>query len=64
MPFFGLCHGIGPSPAIISPLYENGHVGHYISKNPQADRLALVSRSNPVIQRDVNKLHHFLRFSA
>jgi hypothetical protein len=42
MPFLGLCRGIGPSPAMISPLYNNGDVHHYLVKNPQADRQAIV----------------------
>jgi len=42
MPFLGLCHDVGPSPAMISPLYKNGDVNQYLVQNPQADRQAIV----------------------
>lgn len=42
MPFLGLCDEIGPSPAMISPLYDNGDVIRYLNNNPQADRLAII----------------------
>jgi len=41
-PFLGLCHELGPSPAMISPLYDNSDVGRYLNNNSQADRLALI----------------------
>ena len=43
VPFFGLCRDLGLSLAMISPLYDNGHVFKYLNKNPQVDRLAIVS---------------------
>ena len=42
MPFLGLCSNIGPSPAMISPLYDNGDVVRYLDGNPQEDRSGLV----------------------
>jgi len=42
MPFLGLCSGIGPSPAMISPLFENGDVHRYLVSNPQANRLEII----------------------
>lgn len=42
MPFLGLCREIGPSPAMISPLYDNGDVVRYIGNKPQADRQGLI----------------------
>ena len=43
VPFLGLCRDVGPSPAMISPLYDNGHVFEYLNENPQVDRLTIVS---------------------
>lgn len=43
LPFLGVCKRIGPSPAMISPMYENGDVGKYLRNNPTADRLDIVS---------------------
>jgi hypothetical protein len=43
MPFLGLCLDVGPSPAMISRLYNNGHVHQYLARNPQIDRLSIVS---------------------
>jgi len=37
-----LCNDVGPSPAIISSLYNNGNVNQYLARNPQADRKAIV----------------------
>jgi serine/threonine protein kinase len=45
VPVLGLCSDIGPSPAIISPLYDNGDVLRYLVSNPQANRLEIVSQS-------------------
>jgi len=42
MPFLGLCHGVGPSPAMISRLYDNGDVHQYLKRKPQVDRLAII----------------------
>jgi len=41
LPFLGLCSGIGPSPAMISPLCVNGDIHRYLVSNPQVDRLAV-----------------------
>jgi serine/threonine protein kinase len=42
VPFLGLCYGIGPFPAIITPLYDNGDLFRYLSENPGADQLTIV----------------------
>jgi len=42
MPFIGLCSNIGPSLAMISPLYENGDVHKYLDVRSEVDRLAMV----------------------
>jgi len=42
VPFLGLCDGLGPSFAMISPLYNNGDVQQYFEKNPRADRPPIV----------------------
>jgi serine/threonine protein kinase len=42
MPFMGLCSNIGPSLAMISPLYGNGDVNKYLGVRPEVDRLAIV----------------------
>ncbi|KAJ7751155.1 kinase-like domain-containing protein [Mycena metata] len=41
LPFFGICKGLAPWPVLVSPFYEFGHVGEYLKKFPEADRLAL-----------------------
>lgn len=41
--FLGLCCDVGPSPAMISPLYNKGHVFQYLVYNPQEDRLKIVN---------------------
>jgi len=43
LPFLGLCHGIGPSPAMISPLCDNGPVRFFLDRNPQTDRPKLIA---------------------
>jgi len=42
MPFFGLCYNIGPSPAMISPLYDNGDAIRYLAENSQEDPLDII----------------------
>jgi hypothetical protein len=42
LPFLGLCRELGPSPAMISPLYDNADVHRYLANRPD-DRLAVVS---------------------
>ncbi|KIM73793.1 hypothetical protein PILCRDRAFT_718339 [Piloderma croceum F 1598] len=41
LPFLGLCREIGPSPAMISPLYDNADVHRYIADRLD-DRLAVI----------------------
>jgi serine/threonine protein kinase len=43
VPLLGLCDGLGPSSAMIYPLYDNGNVHYFLEQNPQADHLAIVS---------------------
>jgi serine/threonine protein kinase len=43
MPFFGLCNDLGPSAAMISPLYDNSDMIQYFKKTPGADRQIIVS---------------------
>jgi serine/threonine protein kinase len=43
MPFLGVCHDLGPSIAMISPLYDNGDVQQYLEKNPKANLPPIVS---------------------
>jgi len=40
--FLGVCRDMGPSPAMVSPLCDNGPVGRYLKANPEADRLAII----------------------
>jgi len=42
MPFLGLCNDIGPSPAMISPLCDNGDVHRYLVNNPQENRSKVI----------------------
>jgi len=41
--FLGVCHDMGPSPAMVSPLCDNGPVERYLQNNPQADRLVIIT---------------------
>jgi len=41
LPFLGLCRELGPSPAMISPLYDNADVHRYLANRPD-DRLAVI----------------------
>jgi hypothetical protein len=43
VPFLGITMDSGPLPSPVMPLYENGHVMNYLSKNPLADILTLVN---------------------
>ena len=43
VPLFGLCDGLALGPAMISPLYDNGDVIYYLTQNPEANRLQIVS---------------------
>jgi hypothetical protein len=43
IPFLGLCHDVGPFPAMISYLCDNGHVNEYFAKDKKADPLEIVS---------------------
>jgi len=40
--FLGVCRDMGPSPAMVSPLCDNGPVERYLQKNSQADRLVII----------------------
>ncbi|KAJ7863309.1 kinase-like domain-containing protein [Mycena olivaceomarginata] len=42
LPFIGLCEDFAPFPVLISPFYEFGHVGKYLSKHPGVNREELV----------------------
>jgi len=42
VPFLGVCSDIGPSPAMISPLYNNGHVCAYLNTHKNKDPQAFV----------------------
>jgi hypothetical protein len=42
LPFLGLCREIGPSPAMISPLYDHADVHRYLADKPD-ERMAVVS---------------------
>ncbi|KII90400.1 hypothetical protein PLICRDRAFT_157531 [Plicaturopsis crispa FD-325 SS-3] len=42
LPFLGLAHELGPSPALVSPFYENGDALHYLKTHPNADRLSII----------------------
>jgi len=42
VPFLGVCHNLGPSPAMISRLYDNGDVHSYLVKTPAVDRLVII----------------------
>ncbi|KAK7026285.1 TKL/TKL-ccin protein kinase [Favolaschia claudopus] len=38
LPFIGVCIDLAPSPVLISPFYEFGHVGSYLEEHPQINR--------------------------
>jgi len=38
-----MCRDLGPSPTMVSPLCDNGPVQQYIVRNPQVDRLAIIT---------------------
>jgi hypothetical protein len=52
--FLGLCRDVGPSTAMISPLYDNGHVYRYLANNPQEleGNLTIVNLGSFVSGRD------------
>jgi len=52
-PFLGLCHDVGPFPAMVSYLCDNGHVNEYLVKNNKADRLEIIT----AIARGLQYLH-------
>ncbi|KAJ7040824.1 kinase-like domain-containing protein [Mycena alexandri] len=41
VPFLGMAHGIG-GPVLVSPLYELGNIGMFLSKRPEANRSDIV----------------------
>lgn len=41
--FLGMCNGLGPSPALISPLCEAGQALQYIQMHPEANRPLMVT---------------------
>ncbi|KAF7305854.1 TKL/TKL-ccin protein kinase [Mycena chlorophos] len=41
LPFLGVCGDLFGWPVLVSPFYEDGHVGEYLKKYPEADRHAL-----------------------
>ena len=43
LPFFGAYRDIGPCPAMVLPLCDNGSVDKYLLRNPKANRLTIVS---------------------
>jgi len=42
LPFLGICTGIGPSPALISPICDIGNVMNYIQMDVDVDRLKII----------------------
>jgi serine/threonine protein kinase len=43
LPFLGVCHDLGPSPAMVSPMCDNGPVDKYLLQNPEANRLTIIT---------------------
>jgi len=40
--FYGVCHDVGPSPALISPLCQHGNIEDYLRVSPNANRIPLI----------------------
>ncbi|KAJ7213642.1 kinase-like domain-containing protein, partial [Mycena haematopus] len=73
LPFIGVCEDLAPSPVLISPFYKFGHVGKYLTKNPETNRerltLGVASgleflHNNGVVHGDLKGLNPLFRPSG
>lgn len=53
--FLGISRDVGPSPALISPLYENGEAITFVNNHPEANRLHLVSQIRTLDETQVRR---------